>query len=156
MARHAGYATAITLTEAHLNQMLWLEFQRLDPVGRQQLFRLPSLVPLAGGRAVRLSGTGLFEPRPTLQLIPNPTNTINVCSSAVAFLSAALETNGVPSDERTFKVRLSTDVQVGADVDVAQDGLYLRWNPAGSTVNSLMVTELEGAPIPDFLIDALN
>lgn len=152
MARHAGFAAAVTVTEAYLNQTLWVECQKLDPIERQQLFRVPSEVPLAGGKAARLSGLALFEQRPTVSLTPNPANTMTVQTSAIAYINAAFD----DGPDRTWKVRISAVVQVGADVEVAQDGLYLRWLPAGSSVGSLGVTALDGAPVPQFLVDALN
>jgi hypothetical protein len=158
MARHAGYAAAITATETYLNQMLWFEFQKLEPISSQQLFPLPQVVPLANGSNVNMSGLALFEQRPAMVLAANPDNTITVNASAIAYVTAAVDADPIASEARTWKVRLSAAVQVAIDVDVdaATDGLYLRWIPSGSQVNALTVTELDGADIPDFLIQALN
>lgn len=156
MARHAGFAAAISLEEAYLNQMLWLEFAKLDPVASHQLFTLPSHVPVAGGQTARLTGVALFEPRPAIKLQASASNTILVSASAVAYVLASLESGATVTAERTYKVRLHATMRVSVDVEVAADGLYLRWVPAGSSVQQFSVKKLEGPSLPGWLAGALS
>lgn len=156
MARHAGYALAATVGEALINQTIRAEFEDLEPIHDSLLFSLPPSVPIAGGSTVQLSGLALFEQRPKVTLRANPGNTARMQTSAIVYVAGSDDPAAWPSFEETRKLRISGSAQVAIDVEVAADGVFLRWQPAGSSIESLSVELLEGPGVPDWLIRAIN
>ncbi|MEU6093138.1 hypothetical protein ABZ865_41635 [Streptomyces sp. NPDC047085] len=156
MTRHGGFAVAATVDEAYLNQKLWAAIADQEPLSFSRLFSLPTAVPVVGGGTARLTGVAFLEERPTLHLQANPANTVNVTTSAVVYVAANTDLAGPVDLDQTWKVRLSADADVGVDVEVASEGLFLRWLPGGSSVNNITVTVLEGSGIPQFVVDALR
>jgi hypothetical protein len=157
MERHAGFAAAISVGEAFINQSLSAAVADASPLADSQLFMIPTSVPLVGGDTVRLSGIGLFEQRPQVRLAANPANTVTMAASAIVFVTGTTNTS-IPFAQisETWKVRLTGTAAVGVDVDVAPDGIFLRWIPAASSISGLSVTVLQGPPPPPWLAAALN
>ena len=156
MARHAGFAVAASVGEAFINQSIWAAFEDLEPIADSLLFAIPSSAPIGGGATARLSGVALFERHPTVHLVANPANTVTMTASAVVFVAANTDPVASVELDQTWKLRISATVEVGLDIDVAPDGLYLRWIPGTSAIDDLHVAVLEGPGVPQWLIDALN
>ena len=157
MERHAGFAAAVTVTEAYLNQLMRVEFQKIDPISGGQLFQLPALAPLPSGKMVRLSGIGLFNSSPALKLMPNSSNTVSMATSTVAFIDASLQDNaGTVLEERTLKIQVAANARVSFDIETAPNGLFLRVVPTTSTIDKLEFSELDGNLLPDWVTQALN
>lgn len=160
MARHAGFAAAISVGEAYLNQTLWvaMEAAGLDPISDSLFFTLPSSVPIGAGLTVRLSGFGLFDQRPTMTLFENQANTIRMTASADCFVAASINPNTPAEQDETWKVRLdgAVDTAIDLELDDASNGIYLRWLPVGSVLQQLTVTHLQGPNVPPWLQEALN
>lgn len=157
MARHAGFAVAISVGQDFINQSISAAVADATPISDSQLFTVPSSVPLVGGGTARLSGIGLFEQRPRVSLVANPANTVTMTASAIVFVTGTTNSS-LPFTQisETWKVRLTGTAAVGLDVDVAADGLFIRWVPGSSSIGSLTVTVLNGPPPPQWLTDALN
>jgi hypothetical protein len=156
MARHAGFAIAATIAEAYLNQTLWAAIADQEPISLSRLFQIPTSVPLAGGGSGRLSGVGLFESRPTLHFRANPANTIGVTVTAIIFVAFNSNVFAPIDQDQTWKLRISADTDVLADADLAPNGIFLRWQPGGSTINNVTMTVLEGPGIPQDVVNAIN
>src|SRR5512133_2727357 len=156
MARHAGFAVAISVGEAFINQSISAAVIDSSPLSESQLFTIPGSVPLIGGGTARLSGIGLFEQRPQVKLVANPANTVSMTASAIVFVTGTTNSSlPVTQISETWKVRLVGSAAVGIDVDIAPDGLFVRWIPGASSIGSLSVAVLSGPP-PPWLLDALN
>ena len=156
MSRHAGFAVVASIDEAFINQTIWAAFDDLDPVRDSLMFTLPGRVPVAGGGEVRMSGVALFERRPTIRLRENLGNTATMTTSALLYVAASIDSPAGPSSDRTWKLRVSGAADLAMDVEVAADGVFLRWVPTGSSVRALTVTALEGPGVPRWLEQALN
>jgi hypothetical protein len=160
MGRHAGYAAAITVGEDYLNQTLWaaLEDASIDPLIESRFIVLPGAVPLVGGQTVRLTGVVLFDQRPTISLATNPSNTLRVTTSAVLFAAGSLNPGSPAELDETWVLRLSgaADVAVDVELDDPTNGIYLRWNPATSSILGLTITLQQGPSVPPWLQSALN
>ncbi len=156
MGRHAGFAVAASVGEAFINQTIWAAFEDLGPIQDSLLFALPSSVPVVGGSTVQLSGVALFEQRPTIALRENPANTAMTMASAVIYVAANIDSPAGPSFDQTWKLRVSGTASVSIDVEVAADGVFLRWVPASSSISALAVSVLEGPGVPSWLVQALN
>src|SRR5512133_1338473 len=157
MARHAGFAVAISVGEAFINQSISAAVIDSSPLSESQLFTIPGSVPLIGGGTARLSGIGLFEQRPQVKLVANPANTVSMTASAIVFVTGTTNSSlPVTQISETWKVRLVGSAAVGIDVDIAPDGLFVRWIPGASSIGSLSVAVLSGPPPPQWLLDALN
>lgn len=146
MARHAGFAVAASVSEAFVNQTLWLALAGLDPIKDSQLFPLPGQVPIVGGRLARAAGIALFDGRPRVTIEPNDTNTVTVAASAVAFVSGNPDASAPIDTDRVWKVRLTGTARVAVEVEVVPEGIFVRWLPAGSSLDRLDIVVLEGPP----------
>jgi hypothetical protein len=156
MARHAGFAVAVSVAQDYINQTLWAAIDDQQPLSASRLFQLPTSIPLVGGGTARLSGLALFESRPTITLQTNPGNTVRLDVTAIAYLAVNTNVAAPIDQDQTWKVRLSASVEVLIDVDVDPAGLFLRWQPGGSAVDNITLTVLEGPGIPSFVVNAIN
>jgi hypothetical protein len=156
VARHGGFAVSATVGEDLANQTLWAAVGDLGLLSDKQAFPLPTTVPIFGGQVVHLSGIAIFERRPTLHFTANAGNTVGLTASAVAYASANLDPGTPVSFDETWRFRITGDASVGIDVEVANDGVYLRWDPGSTTFNVLQVVPLEGPALPTWLVAAIN
>ncbi len=156
MARHGGFAIAATVGEAFANQTMWAAVGDLGLLSGKQVFALPTIVPILGGQVVHLAGIAVFERRPTVTFKANPGNSVRLTATAVAYASASLDPGTPVSFDETWRFRITGDADVGLDVEVANDGVFLRWDPAQTTFNALGVVPLEGPALPAWLVAAIN
>jgi hypothetical protein len=145
-ARHAGFASVITIDGGLVNQML----SAAATIFPAPSFSLPDLVTV-GTNIIGIAGSVSFL-TPTLSFAANPENLIGVAAGAVGLLQ--LTVNGADAIEVQLTLKFS--MNVGLFINVSPSALALGPDFSDASVTSISIEVDFGPPLAPVFKDAIT